>query len=230
MSYNCVDHHVESGNGNRAALVYETADVVDDEGKSIDVGKEGALVLEQSFPDLTQTLWESHDRYLSEYWQEIEGKYYVGDAASMDEEGYIWFSGRADEVLTIAGHRIGPTDIEDALVSHAAVVEAAVIGKPHPEKTEVAAVFITLADEYNPSDDLRTELIDQMHAEVGKIAVIGNLEFVHQLPKTRSGKIMRRTIRDILLDEDLGDVSTMEDSSAVDCIKAATGNIEVESE
>ena len=205
-------------------------DVVDDEGNPIDAGEEGALVLEQPFPGLTQTLWEGHDRYLREYWQEIDGKYYVGDAAAMDEDGYIWFSGRADEVLTIAGHRIGPTDIEDALVSHPAVVEAAVVGKPHPEKTEVAAVFVTLADEYDHSDDLRTELIEQVHDEVGKIAVVGNLEFVDQLPKTRSGKIMRRTIRDVLLDEDLGDLSTMEDPTAVDSIEAATEDIDVKTE
>jgi acetyl-CoA synthetase len=205
-------------------------DVVDDGGDSVDPGEEGALVVEQPFPGLIQTLWEGHDRYLKEYWRAHEGRYWVGDAASMDDDGYIWFSGRADEVLTIAGHRIGPTDIEDALVSHEAVVEAAVVGKPHPVKTEVAAVFVTLTDAYEPSDDLREELIDRIHDDIGGIAVVGNLEFVDKLPKTRSGKIMRRTIRDILLDNDLGDISTMEDESAVDSIEDATEDIEVDSE
>jgi acetyl-CoA synthetase len=167
---------------------------------------------------------------MREYWSELEGKYWVGDAASRDEDGYLWFSGRADEVLTIAGHRIGPTDIEDALVSHEAVIEAAVVGKPDPVKTEIAAVFVNITDEYEPSDELRTELIDEIHDEVGAFAVVGDLKFVEQLPKTRSGKIMRRTIRDILLENDLGDISTMEDPSAVDSIEAATDDIEVETE
>ena len=205
-------------------------DIVDANGESVEPGVEGALVVEQPFPGLTQTLWEGHDRYLREYWQRLEGRYWVGDAASMDEDGYIWFSGRADEVLTIAGHRIGPTDVEDALVSHDAVVEAAVIGKPDPIKTEVAAVFVNLVDEYEPTDALRTELIDRIHDEIGSFVVVGDLEFVDKLPKTRSGKIMRRTIRDILLENDLGDVSTMEDPSAVDSIEDATADIEVDSE
>jgi acetyl-CoA synthetase len=205
-------------------------DVVGDDGEPVEPGEEGALVVEQPFPGLVKTLWEGHDRYLREYWQTIEGKYWVGDAASMDADGYVWFSGRADEVLTIAGHRIGPTDIEDALVSHDAVVEAAVVGKPHPVKTEVAAVFVTINDAYDPTDELRQELIDQVRDQVGAIAVVGDLQFVDQLPKTRSGKIMRRTIRDILLDNDLGDVSTMEDPDAVDSIEDATEDIEVETE
>jgi acetyl-CoA synthetase len=205
-------------------------DIVDSGGESVEPGAEGALVVEEPFPGLTQTLWEGHDRYLREYWQKHEGRYWVGDAASMDEDGYIWFSGRADEVLTIAGHRIGPTDVEDALVSHDAVVEAAVVGKPDPIKTEVAAIFVNLVDEYEPTDELRTELIDRIHDQIGAFVVVGDLEFVNKLPKTRSGKIMRRTIRDVLLDNDLGDVSTMEDPSAVDSIEDATADIEVDSE
>lgn len=212
------------------ALPGVQVDIVDRDGESVDTGEEGALVLEAPFPGLTRTLWEGHDRYMREYWSELDGRYWVGDSASMDGDGYLWFSGRADEVLTIAGHRIGPTDIEDALVSHDAVVEAAVVGKPDPVKTEVAAVFVNVTDGYEPTADLRTELIDQIHEQVGAIAVVGDLRFVEQLPKTRSGKIMRRTIRDILLDNDLGDISTMEDPSAVESIEAATEDIEVESE
>jgi acetyl-CoA synthetase len=202
--------------------------VTDFDGDPVDPGTEGALVVEQPFPGLTPTLWEGHDRYLDEYWHAVDGKYWVGDAVSMDEDGYFWFSGRADEVITIAGHRVGPTDIEDALVSHDAVVEAAVVGKPDPEKTEVAAAFVVTRESATPSDDLRDELVGNVREQVGAFAVVGDLKFVDQLPKTRSGKIMRRTIRDIMLDEDLGDLSTIEDPDAVETVQYATDDIEVE--
>lgn len=202
--------------------------IVDDDGNEVEPGEEGALVITEPFPGLTPTLWEGDDRYRREYWEQVDGVYWVGDAVSVDEDGYLWFSGRADEVLTIAGHRIGPTDIEDALITHEAVVEAAAVAKPDPEKTEVAAVFVVLRDGFDPSADLATELVERVREEVGPIAVVGEVEFVEQLPKTRSGKIMRRTIQDIMLGNDLGDVSTMEDAAAVDAIEAACATIEVE--
>lgn len=203
------------------------ADILDREGDPVETGREGVLVIKNPFPGLTPTLWEGKDRYMQEYWEEIPGIYYAGDAAAKDEDGYIWFSGRADEVLTIAGRRVGPTDIEDAVVGHDAVIEAAVVGKPHPEKTEVAEVFAVLKDEYEPSEELEEELRKRVREEVGPIAVIGDICFVDQLPKTRSGKIMRRTIRDILLNNPLGDISTMEDERAVDEIQEICGQIEV---
>jgi acetyl-CoA synthetase len=203
-------------------------EVVDFDGDPVDPGEEGALVVTQPFPGMTPTLWEGDDRYHREYWEEIDGKYWVGDAVSMDEDGYLWFSGRADEVITIAGHRIGPTDIEDALVGHEAVVEAAVVGKPDPEKTEVASAFVVLRDGYGPSDELREALQTRVREDVGPIAIVEDIQFVEQLPKTRSGKIMRRTIRDILLEEDLGDISTMEDEEAVDEIEEAVEAVEVD--
>jgi acetyl-CoA synthetase len=205
-------------------------EVVDFDGSPVEPGTEGALVIDRPFPGLTPTLWEGDDRYHREYWAEVDGKYWVGDAVSMDEDGYLWFSGRADEVITIAGHRIGPTDIEDALVAHEAVVEAAVVGKPDPERTEVASAFVVPGTDVEPDDDLRTELRDLVRDDVGPIAVVEDVAFVEQLPKTRSGKIMRRTVRNIVLDEDLGDVSTMEDRTAVDAIEAATDEIEVRGE
>lgn len=210
------------------ALPGINAKVIDSDGNPKERGEEGILVVEKPFPGLTPTLWEGEDRYMEEYWDEIPGLYYVGDAAMMDDDDYIWFSGRADEVLTIAGHRVGPTDIEDALVAHDAVVEAAVVGKPDPEKTEVAEVFAVIKDEYEPSDELREELRKRVRDEVGPIAVIGEILFVDMLPKTRSGKIMRRTIKDIMLDNPLGDVSTMEDESAVNEIEEACEDIEIE--
>lgn len=205
-------------------------DVVDRSGEPVETGQEGALIINRPFPGLTPTLWEGADRYSREYWGEVDGRYWVGDAASMDEDGYIWFHGRADEVITIAGHRIGPTDIEDAVVGHPAVVEAAAIGKPDPERTEVTSLFVVVSERHEPSDDLRDELIARVREEVGPIAVVEDLQFVDQLPKTRSGKIMRRTIRDILLGESLGDISTMEEQSAVDVIESSVEDIEVREE
>ncbi|MFB6155879.1 MAG: acetate--CoA ligase [Haloferacaceae archaeon] len=204
--------------------------VVDFDGEPAAAGEEGALVVTQPFPGMTPTLWEGHDRYRREYWEQIPGAYWVGDAVSMDEDGYLWFSGRADEVITIAGHRIGPTDVEDALVGHEAVVEAAVVGKPDPEKTEVASAFVVLTDGTESSGDLGEELRDRVRQEVGPIAIVEDVEFVDQLPKTRSGKIMRRTIRDILLEQDLGDVSTMEDETAVEAIREAVEDVEVDAD
>ena len=203
--------------------------VTDFDGGPVDPGTEGALVVEQPFPGLTPTLWESDERYHEEYWEVVEDRYWVGDAVSMDEDGYFWFSGRADEVLTIAGHRIGPTDIEDALVSHEDVVEAAVVGKPDPEKTEVAAAFVVTRESTTGDDELREALVQNVREQVGAFAVVGELKFVEQLPKTRSGKIMRRTIRDIMLEAELGDLSTIEDPDAVDTVEDATKDIEVES-
>lgn len=218
---------IRPGSGG-VALPGVQVDVLDRDGTPVDTGEEGGLVIEEPFPGLTPTLWEGHDRYMREYFEEVEGVYWVGDAVSMDEDGYLWFSGRADEVITIAGHRIGPTDIEDGLVSHEAVVEAAAVGKPHPEKTEVASVFVVVRSDVDPDEELREELRQRVREQVGPIAVVGDLVFVSQLPKTRSGKIMRRTIRDIMLDNDLGDVSTMEDESAVDTVQDAAADIEVE--
>lgn len=203
------------------------AEIVDWEGKPVKTGQEGILVINKPFPGLTSTLWEGEDRYMNEYWNVIPGFYYVGDAAAKDKNGYIFFSGRADEVLTIAGHRIGPTDIEDALVSHDAVIEAAVVGKPDPEKTEVAAVFAVIKDGFVPNEDLRKSLRKKVREEVGPIAVIEDICFVEKLPKTRSGKIMRRTIRDIMMNNPLGDISTMEDESAVDEIERVSEEIEI---
>lgn len=217
---------IKPGSGG-IALPGIDAEIVDREGNPVEEGKEGILVINKPFPGLTPTLWEGEDRYLKEYWEELPGVYYVGDAAAEDEDGYIWFSGRADEVLTIAGHRIGPTDIEDALVQHDAVVEAAVVGKPDPEKTEVATVFAVLTDEYEPTEELKEELRKEVREEVGPIAIIGDISFVDELPKTRSGKIMRRTIKDIMMDNPLGDISTMEDQSAVEEIKDACKSIEI---
>lgn len=191
------------------------AKIVDFDGNYLDTNEEGALVVEKPFPGLTPTLWEGKERYLNEYWRQIQDVYWVGDAASQDEDGYIWFSGRADEVITISGHRIGPTDIEDSLVDHPGVVEAAVVGKPDEKRTEVACAFVVLRKGYDPTNALRKELVNKVRDEVGPVAVIGELNFVKKLPKTRSGKIMRRTIRNILLNKSIGDVSTIRDQESL---------------
>ena len=199
------------------------ADVVNDEGEPVKPGEKGILVVKKPFPGLTPTLWKNHTRYVETYWSVIPGYYYTGDAAYKDEDGYIWFVGRTDEVIKIAGHRIGTIEIENALVSHPAVVEAGVCGVPDELRGEVACAFIVLDPSYNVSDQekLKEELKTHVKKTLGPIAVIREIEFVKALPKTRSGKIMRRVMKALWLGSSLGDLSTIEDEASVDEIRAA---------
>jgi len=154
-----------------------------------------------------------------------KGLYYAGDAAFKDEDGYIWFAGRADEVIKIAAHRIGTIEVENALVSHPAVVEAAVTGVPDELRGEVASAFVVLKQGFEPSDALKKELIDHIRREMGAIVVMKDIGFIHMLPKTRSGKIMRRVIKALLTNKDLGDLSTIEEEASVEEIREAVQKI-----
>ncbi|MDQ7030161.1 MAG: acetate--CoA ligase [Ardenticatenia bacterium] len=205
-------------------------DVVTLEGDSCGPNEKGILVLTGPFPGLTSTLWGEHDRYLRDYWERIPGRrlYFTGDAAHVDEDGYIWFAGRADEVVNVAGHRIGTVEVETALLTHPAVAEAGVTGRPDEVKGEVLSAFVVLRPGHEPSEALKQELVQTVRRELGPVAVVGELTFVSMLPKTRSGKIMRRVLKAVILDKDPGDITTIEEEGSVDEARAAWEQLRAE--
>ncbi|MFN8498895.1 MAG: acetate--CoA ligase [Anaerolineae bacterium] len=192
------------------------AAVLNSDGEAVAAGEKGIMAIRRPFPGLIPTLWGEPERYGRDYWSRIEGWYYVGDAAHVDEDGYVWFAGRADEIIKIAAHRLGTIEVETALLKHPAAAEAGVTGRPDELRGEVISAFVALKQGYEPSEELRKELIDTVRQELGAVAVIGDLEFVHMLPKTRSGKIMRRVLKAVVLDKDPGDISTIEDETSVE--------------
>lgn len=187
------------------------AKVVDSEGKNVPTGKGGFLVVEKPWPSMLRTVFRNDKRYLATYWEKTPGYYHTGDLAHQDKDGYFWIQGRADDVLSIAGHRIGSAEIESAIVSHKAVSEAGVIGKPDEIRGEVAKAFVILKEGNKGSDKLIDELKQHVRKELGPIAVVSEIEFVDKLPKTRSGKIMRRVIRAYELGLDAGDTTALAD-------------------
>lgn len=197
------------------------ADIVDNNGASLPVGVKGNFVCKRPFPGLTPTLWKDEARYAEQYWNKIPGCYYTGDAAVRDEDGYFWFVGRSDEVIKIAAHRIGTIEIENILINHPSVAEAAVVGKPHPIKGEVASAFIVLKPDQQPSDELKETLRELVRKSLGAIVVLEDINFINIMPKTRSGKIMRRLIKAVITNQDFGDYSTIEDEASIDEIKKA---------
>jgi acetyl-CoA synthetase len=198
------------------ALPGVDADVVDSDGKPVGVGEKGIMRIKRPFPGLISTLWGEPERYVADYWERIPGGYYVGDAAHQDEDGYIWFAGRADEIIKISDHRIGTIEVETAFLRHPAVAEAGVTGVPDQLRGQVIEVFVALRAGREPSAELRQELVKTVRHELGPLAVIKNVSFVAMLPKTRSGKIMRRVLKAVALDRDPGDLSTIEDEGSVD--------------
>ncbi|MCX7991247.1 MAG: acetate--CoA ligase [Proteobacteria bacterium] len=206
-------------------------DIVDEKtGKSCEPGEKGIFVIKKPFPGLTPTLWGEPERYKNDYWEKIDtlkGMYCSGDGAYRDEDGYIWFVGRADEVIKISAHRIGTIEIENALISHPAVAESGVSGVPDELKGEVACAFVVLKTGFEPSEDLKKELILHVRKVMGPIVVIRDIQFVKMLPKTRSGKIMRRVMKKLWTGEDLGDLSTIEDGASVEEIKDAVEKMKV---
>ncbi len=188
------------------------------EGEPCEAGEKGILVIKRPFPSLTPMLWGEPERYAADYWGKIPGRrvYFTGDSAHIDEDGYVWFAGRADEVIKIAAHRIGTIEVESAFLTHPAVAEAGVTGRPDDLRGEVISAFVALRDDYAPSDDLKRELLQAVRRELGPVAVISELNFVDMLPKTRSGKIMRRVFKAVVLDQDPGDITTIEDEGSVE--------------
>ncbi len=192
-------------------------------GEPCEPGEKGILVLLRPFPSLTATLWGEPERYGRDYWERIPGKqvYFTGDSAHIDEDGYVWFAGRADEVIKIAAHRLGTVEVETAFLKHPAVAEAGVTGRPDEVRGEVISAFVVLRAGHTASPALTEELIGTVRRELGPVAVIGEINVVRMLPKTRSGKIMRRVFKAVILDRDPGDVSTIEDAGSVEEARSA---------
>ena len=197
------------------------AEVYDEKGQPTPVGVKGFLVIKTPWPGMLETLWKDPERYKQVYYGRFPNVYYTGDYAVKDPEGYFWLLGRADEVLKVAGHRIGTVELESALVSHPAVSEAAVMGKADPVKGEVPVAFVVLRSGYTPSEELRRELVQHIRKTIGPIATPNAIIIVNKLPKTRSGKIMRRLLKAVLTGAALGDISTLEDEASVEEIKSA---------
>jgi acetyl-CoA synthetase len=192
------------------------AAVVTMDGEPCGPNEKGIMTIRRPFPGLTPALWGEPERYRLDYWQKIPNLYYSGDSAHVDEDGYVWFGGRADEIIKIAGHRIGTIEVESAFLKHASVAECGVIGRPDDTRGEVVSAFVLLKHGNVASADLRRALLETVRRELGPVAVIGELNFVSMLPKTRSGKIMRRVLKAVILDRDPGDITTIEDEGSVD--------------
>ena len=197
------------------------ADVVDMEGNSVPPGGEGYLVVRKPWPSMFRTLWGDPDRFRDTYWSQIPGLYFVGDAARRDEDGYIWVLGRVDDVMNVSGHRLSTAELESVLVRHDAVAEAAVVGMPDDLTGQAVIAFVTPIQGHVASDELAAALRDWVAQQIGKFARPKQIRFSDALPKTRSGKIMRRLLREIVTTQTVsGDITTLEDLSVIDRLGA----------
>lgn len=192
------------------------AEVVDEIGNPTDGGY---LVLTRPWPAMLRTIYGDPQRYVDEYWKRFPGIYFTGDGCKKDEDGYFWLLGRVDDVMSVAGHRISTMEVESALVSHPTVAEAAVIGKAHEIKGQAIAAFVTLKSGFRGSSETVQELREHVSQKIGPIARPDDIFFTYELPKTRSGKIMRRLLRDIAENRALGDTTTLADPSVMAILK-----------
>jgi acetyl-CoA synthetase len=204
-------------------------DVVDNDGNSVPDGRGGFLVVKEPWPAMLRTIWGDDDRYVDTYWSRFEGMYFAGDGAKKDDDGDIWILGRVDDVMNVSGHRLSTTEIESALVSHPKVAEAAVVGANDETTGQAVCAYVILREAAAPADDaageaLIQELRNHVAHEIGAIAKPRQIMLVPELPKTRSGKIMRRLLRDIAENRTVGDVTTLADSSVMDLIAAEAAN------
>jgi acetyl-CoA synthetase len=198
-----------------------SAELLDGEGNVVPVGG-GLLALTRPWPSMLRTIWGDDERYVQTYfskWPERPDLYFPGDGAKRDEDGYFWILGRVDDVLNVAGHRIGTMEVESALVEHPAVAEAAVVGRTHELKGQALAAFVTLREGFTQDSELREELRNFVAEKIGAIAKPDDILFSADLPKTRSGKIMRRLLRDIAEGRTLGDTTTLADPAVVAKLK-----------
>jgi acetyl-CoA synthetase len=201
------------------ALPGVSAEVVDDQGNPVPNGGGGYLVLTEPWPSMLRTIWGDPERYVDTYWSRFEGRYFAGDGAKKDEDGDIWLLGRVDDVMNVSGHRISTTEVESALVSHPRVAEAAVVGATDPTTGQGIVAFVILRGDAGEAEGLVADLRNHVAKEIGPIAKPRQIMVVQELPKTRSGKIMRRLLRDVAENRSLGDVTTLTDSSVMDLIR-----------
>jgi len=195
------------------------AAVIDEKGNRVGVNQGGYLVITRPWPAMLTTLYKDPERYKATYWSQVPGMYFTGDGARIDEDGYFWLMGRIDDVINVSGHRIGTMEVESALVSHPIVAEAAVVGKPHPLKGQSLVAYVVLKTGNERSPALPDELRKHVRKEIGPIAAPDDVYITDKLPKTRSGKIMRRVIRALVSGQEIGDTTTLEDPAAVEEVR-----------
>jgi acetyl-CoA synthetase len=191
--------------------------LLDENGNQVDAG---LLAITEPWPSMLRTIYGDDERYRETYWSKWDGIYFPGDGAKLDEDGYLWIMGRVDDVLNVAGHRLGTMEVESALVDHPAVVEAAVVGKSHDIKGQSVAAFVTLKGGLRGDDDLVVELKKHVVEKIGAIARPETVIFTADLPKTRSGKIMRRLLKDVAEGKALGDTTTLADPTVMGRLKS----------
>jgi acetyl-CoA synthetase len=192
--------------------------LVDADGAVLEGAVSGNLCLTDSWPGQMRTVWGDHERFITTYFTAYPGKYFTGDGCRRDEDGYYWITGRVDDVINVSGHRLGTAEIESALVANPAVAEAAVVAFPHDIKGQGIYAYVTLKADRTPSDELRAELVKWVGAEIGRFAAPDAIQWAPALPKTRSGKIMRRILRKVAEGDisNLGDTTTLADPAVVD--------------
>ena len=198
------------------------AAILDEDGNECPPNVAGLLVIRKPWPSMLRTIYGDKQRYQDTYWSDYDGMYTAGDGARKDEDGNIYIVGRLDDVLNVSGHRLGTAEIESALVAHPAVAEAATVGKPHEIKGQAVVCFVTLKGDVAESPELKVELRNHIGKVIGAIAKPDDIHFTPGLPKTRSGKIMRRLLKELVATGDVtGNVTTLEDSKVIDVIKAS---------
>ena len=195
-----------------------SAEVVDDHGQVVDRGG-GYLTLTRPWPSMLRGIWGDPERYQETYWSRFPGRYFAGDGAKVDDDGYLWLLGRVDDVMNVSGHRISTTEVESALVSHPSVAEAAVVGADDPTTGQAIIAYVTLRSSAEADSEHGEALRDHVAKEIGAIAKPKTIIFTPDLPKTRSGKIMRRLLRDVAEGRELGDTTTLADAAVVDEIR-----------
>jgi len=196
------------------------AAIVDRSGTELGPNQGGLLVIRKPWPSMLRGIFNDPERYAKQYWSDVPGFYFTGDGARRDADGYFWIMGRVDDVINVSGHRLGTMEIESALAAHDAVAEAACVGMPHEMKGQGIAAFVTLANGFKASPQLKKELTDWVGKQIGSIAKPDQIRFTEALPKTRSGKIMRRLLKELATNGEVkGDVTTLEDFGVIAKLK-----------